>query len=65
MTALVDVKLLGANGEILWSVKNLSAHESYQVEVDKVDDEANKQEALVKIARRTSERIVSQMRSNF
>jgi outer membrane lipopolysaccharide assembly protein LptE/RlpB len=65
VTALVDVQLLGPDGEILWSVKNLSAKESYTVEVDKVDDEANKREAVEKIALRSSEMIVSQMMTNF
>lgn len=65
VTALVDVQLLGDDGEILWSVKNLSVRESYQVESDKVDDESNKREAIEKIALRSAEKIVSQMISNF
>ena len=65
VTALVDVQLTGPDGEILWSVKNLSSRESYTVDPDKVDDEAKKREAVEKIALRSAERVVSQMTSNF
>lgn len=67
--AKVDVVLTGAGGKILWSVKNFSATESYQVS-DKVsgitvDDEANKREAVDLIAERVAERLVSQMTNDF
>lgn len=65
VTALVDVQLTGPDGEILWSVKNLSSKESYTVDPNKVDDEANKREAVEKIALRSAERVVSQMMTNF
>jgi outer membrane lipopolysaccharide assembly protein LptE/RlpB len=65
VTALVDVQLTGPDGEILWSVKNLSSTESYSVDAGSVDDEANKQVALEKIALRSAERVVSMMMSNF
>lgn len=65
VTALVDVQLTSPEGEILWSVKNLSSTESYAVDTDKVDDEANKREAVEKIALRSAERVVSQMMTNF
>ncbi|MBU0971741.1 MAG: hypothetical protein KKC20_13890 [Proteobacteria bacterium] len=65
VTALVDVKLVGSDGKIIWSVKNLSASESYTVASDTVNDEANKRVAVDKIAQRCSERIVSQMMANF
>jgi len=65
VTALVDVQLIGPDGKILWSVKNLSSRESYTVEADKADDEASKRTAVDKIALRSAERIVSQMMTNF
>ena len=65
VTALVDVQLTGPDGEILWSVKNLSSKESYAVDPNKVDDEANKRAAVEKIALRSAERVVSQMMTNF
>lgn len=65
VTALVDVQLTGPDGEILWSVKNLSSKESYTVDPNKVDDEANKREAVEKIALRSAEQVVSQVMTNF
>lgn len=63
--ALIDVQLIGLDGEILWSVKNFSSTESYSVDEDTVNDDANKREAVEKIALRSAERLVSQMTSNF
>ncbi|MCG8632875.1 MAG: LPS assembly lipoprotein LptE [Desulfobacterales bacterium] len=65
VTAVVDVKLSGPDGEILWSVSGFSAKESYTVSDDTVDDEANKSDAVDTIAERVAERLVSQMLSNF
>ena len=65
VNAKVDVVLTGAGGKILWSVKNFSATESYQVSSSSVDDEANKREAVDLIAERVAERLVSQMTNDF
>jgi len=65
VTALVDVQLIGPDGEILWSVKNFSSSESYMVDEDTINDESNKRAAVDKIALRSAERIVSQMISKF
>ncbi len=64
--ALIDVQLIGADGEVLWSVKNFSSTESYTVvDENTVNDESNKAAAVEKIAQRSAERLVSQMLSNF
>ncbi len=63
--ALVDVKLTDAQGNILWSVKDFSAEESYTTNDNSVDDDANKTEAIDTIAKRVAERLVSRMTSNF
>lgn len=65
VTAVVDVKLTGPNGKILWSVKDFSASETYTTATDSVDDEANKRQAVETIANRVSERLVNQMISKF
>lgn len=65
VTARVDIKLVGAGDEILWSVKDLSSSESYTVDPDKVGDEQSKQEAVDKIARRMAEQVVGRMMTNF
>jgi hypothetical protein len=63
--AVVDVVLTGAEGKVLWSVKNFSATESYEVSISSVDDEANKREAIDLIAERVAERLVSRMTNDF
>ncbi len=63
--AVIDASLIGGDGGIMWSVKNLSATESYTVSNDSVSDEASKDEAVDLIAERVAERLVSQMMSNF
>ncbi|WDP88881.1 MAG: hypothetical protein HUN04_03670 [Desulfobacter sp.] len=65
VTAVVDVKLIDAEGEILWSVKDFSAQESYDVSDNSVEDEADKRQAVETIAQRVAERLVSRMTSNF
>ena len=65
VTAKIDVVLTGAGGKILWSEKNFSATESYEVSDDSVDDEANKREAVELIAERVAERLVSRMTNDF
>lgn len=65
VTARVDVQLLGPDGKILWSVKNFSSREDYATSRDEVNDAANRQEAIEKIARRSAQQIVSQMLTNF
>ncbi|WP_022668327.1 LPS assembly lipoprotein LptE [Desulfospira joergensenii] len=65
VTAVVDVRLVGPDDEILWSVRDFSSHEDYTVAEDKVDDDGNIREAVDKIATRSAERLVSQMMVNF
>ena len=65
VTAVVDVKMVGPDDEIIWSVKDFSSKEDYFVVEDKMDDENNIRDALDKIAARCAERLVSQMMANF
>ncbi|MCP4719080.1 MAG: hypothetical protein GY860_06440 [Desulfobacteraceae bacterium] len=63
--ALIDVQLIGPEGDIIWSVKNFSSTEPYTVAEDTVNDENNKRDAVDKIALRSAERLVSKLLSNF
>lgn len=65
VTARVDVKLTGPGGNVLWSVKDFSASESYVVSSGSADDQAAKDQAVDTIAERVAERLVSQMMSRF
>nr|WP_319394797.1 LPS assembly lipoprotein LptE [uncultured Desulfobacter sp.] len=65
VNATVDVSLTGAEGKVIWSVKNFSASESYSVSSSTVDDEANKREAITLIAERVAESLVTRMLDDF
>ncbi len=68
VTAMVDVKLTDANGDILWAVTGCSANETYSVASRASDngvDEASKRAAVNRIAQRVAERLVNQMTLNF
>ncbi len=65
ITAVVDVQLLDADGDVLWSANNFSSFDSYLVDADKINDEASINEAIKIIAQRIAERLVSQMMANF
>jgi len=65
VVAVVDVKLVGPEEEIFWSVKDFSAKESYTTSSDSVVDDASKSEAVDTIAQRAAERLVSRMMSSF
>lgn len=63
--AVLDLKLVNRDGEVIWSVKNFATDEEYTVSEDKVEDEGNKREAVEKIAERSAEKLISRMLSNF
>lgn len=65
VSAVVDLKLLNKDGDVIWSVKDFSANEEYTVSKDKITDESNKREAVEKIATRTAEKLISKMLTNF
>ncbi len=65
ITATVDVRLIGPDKKVLWSVSNLSSKEDYTVSESNVDNEASIREAVEKIAERSAEKVVSQMMLNF
>lgn len=65
VTARVDVQLVGADGKILWSVKNFTSSEDYAISKDEANDARNRQEAIDKIARRSAQQLVGQMTSHF
>nr|WP_319492106.1 LPS assembly lipoprotein LptE [uncultured Desulfobacter sp.] len=65
VNATVDVVLTGAEGKIIWSVKNFSASESYNVSSRSANDEAGKREAINLIAERVAESLVARMLDDF
>ena len=65
VTAVMDVKLVDGEGQVLWSVTGFSAKDTYDVQGDVADDQHSIDQAVAEIARRSAERIVSQMTANF
>ncbi len=63
--AILDLKMVNKEGEVIWSAADLSSGESYKTSQETIADEGNKRTALEKIATRSAERIVSRMLSNF
>jgi outer membrane lipopolysaccharide assembly protein LptE/RlpB len=65
VSAVVDLKLIDKDGEVLWSVKNFASKEDYTVSPDTVTDETNKREAVLKIALRNAEKTISSLQNDF
>ncbi|NOX34026.1 MAG: hypothetical protein GXP56_09865 [Deltaproteobacteria bacterium] len=65
VTASVDLKLIGRDGKTIWSVRNFTSYEDYNVSEDMITDETNRKEAVDKIATRIAEKLISKMLINF
>jgi outer membrane lipopolysaccharide assembly protein LptE/RlpB len=65
VTISVDLRLVDADGEVLWAVKGLSANETYDVESDKLATELRKEIALAKLSKRFAEKVYSSMTDDF
>jgi outer membrane lipopolysaccharide assembly protein LptE/RlpB len=64
-TASVDIQLIKNDGEIIWSVKDFTFDEEYQVSEDGVTDESNQKIVVDALASRIAEKLVSRMLNNF
>ncbi|MBU1342484.1 MAG: hypothetical protein KKE44_07315 [Proteobacteria bacterium] len=65
VSAVVDLRLINKDQEVIWSVKDFSSYEEYTVSEDMMTDESNKREAVEKIATRSAEKLISKMLINF
>lgn len=65
ITVTVDVKLVDASGNILWSAKDISASEEYDASGDKLATEQRKKSAITKLSGRLAERIYYRMTDDF
>jgi len=63
--ANVDMQLVDKDGQIVWSVKNFTSREEYKVSEDKITDDSNKRDAVVKIATRNAEKVIIRMMNKF
>jgi len=65
ISAKVDMQLVDKDGQIVWSVKNLTSRDEYKVSEDKITDDSNKKDAVLKIATRNAEKAVIRMMNKF
>ncbi|CCK80424.1 conserved uncharacterized protein [Desulfobacula toluolica Tol2] len=63
--AVLDLRLVNKDGEMIWSVKDFATDEEYTVSEDNIEDENNIRDAVEKIATRSAEKVISRMLNNF
>ena len=61
VSATVDLSMTDAGGETLWAVKGYGSNEVYTASSSNVTNEAAKREAVIQIAQRLSEKLISAM----
>ena len=65
VTIYVDLTLTGADGRVIWTVRDMTANEDYPVESDKLATERNKREAIAAASERLAERAFRRMTEDF
>ena len=65
VTARLNLRLVDGQGKVLWSRNGFSASEIYDVNEDGINDLQKVNEAVDRIARRSAERILSELMANF
>jgi hypothetical protein len=65
VSAVIDLKMVDKDGNILWFVKDFQSREEYQVTTENLTDMASRTEGLRKIAERISRKAVARMLDNF
>ena len=64
---VLDMKLISADGKVIWSADSISAYETYDYDrdLDKTQTEQNKKAALTTLSSRVAERIYYRLTDNF
>ncbi|MCD4743482.1 MAG: hypothetical protein K8R67_13520 [Desulfobacteraceae bacterium] len=65
VSAVIDLKMIDKDGNILWFVKDFSGREEFQVTTENITDMASRTIALRKIAERIAQKAVSRMLDDF
>jgi hypothetical protein len=65
VTVTIDVKLSNKKGEIIWSAKELSDVQSFDVSDSKIQSDRNENEAIARISERLSERVFNRLTDRF
>lgn len=65
VSAVIDLKMIDKDGNILWFVKDFQGREAFQVTTENITDMASRTVAVRKIAERIAQKVVSRMLDNF
>ncbi len=61
----VDLKLTSPDGRVIWSARDISANEAYDVMPDKLATEQNKRDAISVLSKRLAESVYNRMVADF
>ena len=65
VSAIIDLKMIDKDGELLWFVKDFQGREEFQVTTENITDMASRTLAVEKIAERIAQKVVSRMLDDF
>ena len=65
VTVAADLKLTDPDGNLMWSVKNVSENEAYNVTSEKQATERNKRVAIAALSKRLAETIYNRLTDDF
>ncbi|MBU0987400.1 MAG: hypothetical protein KKH68_09125 [Proteobacteria bacterium] len=65
ITVSIDLMINDAGGRLIWSAKNVSAYEEYNVSSDKQVTERNRQNAISELSKRLAENIYNRLTDDF
>jgi hypothetical protein len=65
VTITVNLKLTGSDGEVKWSVPNVTEFEEYNVATGKETTEANKRQAIKNLSKKLAEKVFNRLTDDF
>jgi len=65
VTVIVDVKLTIPDGKVLWSAKDITANEAYDVMPDKLATEQKRRDALSALSKRLAQSLYARLTDDF
>lgn len=65
VTVRVHLKLTLRSGQVVWSIKNFSDYEEYDVATDKLETEQNRLDAISDLSKRLAEKIYARITEDF
>ena len=65
VTVTVSLKLTLRSGQVVWSIKDFSDYEEYDVAIDKLETEQSRLDAISDLSKRLAEKIYARITENF